>query len=175
MWTALARAGLRAVLTGGGCATIYSGGEYQSDDLDLILQSTPTQKSLDRAMALAGFQREVDRYTHPKSRFFVEFVRGPLSIGRDVQITPVELEIGDARIAALSPTDSCRDRLAAFYFWNDRQSLDAAVAIAKKQRVDRESIRKWSVAEGASSGFEEFERKLDQHGRRRPASRRRPP
>lgn len=47
---ALSGAGIRAVLTGGACATIYSGGAYQSEDLDLILQSSPTQKELDRVM-----------------------------------------------------------------------------------------------------------------------------
>ena len=39
---ALARAKIRAVLTGGACATIYSKGEYQSSDLDFVLQSAIT-------------------------------------------------------------------------------------------------------------------------------------
>jgi hypothetical protein len=79
----LHKARIRAVLTGGACATIYSGGEYQSEDLDLILESSPTKRTLDEAMARAGFIRRGDHYEHPRTRFFVEFPRGPLSIGSD--------------------------------------------------------------------------------------------
>lgn len=41
---ALEEAGIRAVLTGGGIAAIHTGGDYKSDDLDFILQSSPTRK-----------------------------------------------------------------------------------------------------------------------------------
>lgn len=153
---ALSGAGIRAVLTGGACATIYSRGEYQSEDLDLILQSSPTQKALDQAMARAGFVRRGGSYDHPKTQFFVEFPRGPLSIGSDLSIKPAELPIAGVRVVLLSATDSCRDRLAAFYHWNDRQSLQAAVAVAVRHAVDLERIRSWSEREGASRGFEEF-------------------
>jgi hypothetical protein len=153
---ALGGAGIRAVLTGGACATIYSGGEYQSEDLDLILQSSPTQKALDQAMAKAGFVRHGDSYDHPDTQFFVEFPRGPLSIGSDLSVKPAELPIAGVRVVLLSATDSCRDRLAAFYHWNDRQSLRAAVAVAVRHPVDLARIRSWSAREGADRGFEEF-------------------
>ena len=153
---ALHAAGIRAVLTGGACATIYTGGEYQSEDLDLILQSSPTQEALDEAMAAAGFRRKVDQYEHPETRFFVEFPRGPLSIGSDTSVQPAELPVAGVRVVLLSATDSCRDRLAAFYHWKDRQSLKAAVSIAARHPVDLERIRSWSVREGANRGFKEF-------------------
>ncbi len=153
---ALSSADIRAVLTGGACATIYSEGEYQSEDLDLILQSSPTQKTLDQAMKRAGFIRHGDCYDHPNTQFFVEFPRGPLSIGADLSVNPAELRIAGVRVALLSATDSCRDRLAAFYHWKDRQSLRAAVAIAARHPVDLERIKSWSAREGAGRGFEEF-------------------
>jgi hypothetical protein len=106
----LGKAKIRAVLTGGACATIYSGGEYQSEDLDLILQAPPTQTALDEAMAKAGFSRRKDHYEHPNTRFFVEFPRGPLSIGSDVSVRPARLLVGRVRVILLSATDSCRDR-----------------------------------------------------------------
>lgn len=154
--SALQDAGIRAVLTGGACATIYSEGVYQSEDLDMILLSSPTQQALDRAMAVPGFVRRRDSYEHPDSPFFVEFPRGPLSIGSDLLVRPAALLIAGVRVALLSATDSCRDRLAAFYHWKDRQSLQAAVAIAARRAVDLERIRSWSEAEGASPEFEEF-------------------
>jgi hypothetical protein len=158
---ALRGAGIRAVLTGGACATIYSAGGYQSEDLDLILQSSPTQRSLDEAMAQAGFARNGDYYEHPRTSFFVEFPRGPLAIGTDTSITPVEMPIEGVPVLLLSATDSCRDRLAAFYHWRDRQALGAAVAIATIQALDLEKIRAWSRREGASEGLEEFVRTLE--------------
>jgi hypothetical protein len=157
-------AGIRAVLTGGAAAVIHTGGEYQSEDLDFILESSASQERLDEVLAELGFSRKRDHYVHPSSRFFIEFPRGPLSIGRDIRIRPVEARVGRRRILALSATDSCRDRLAAFYHWNDRQSLQTAVRIARRHRVDLEIIRSWSIGEGMGAKFDEFRREL---GRRR--------
>ena len=157
---ALHRAGIVAVLTGGACATFYSDGVYQSHDLDFIVRSGGTRRSLDEAMAAIGFARQHDRYVHPASPFFVEFPRGPLAIGDDVEITPVTIAVGRGRTLALSPTDACRDRLAAFYYWIDRQSLQVAVTIARRQRVDLTSIERWSVREGQADKFQEFKREL---------------
>ena len=111
---ALDRAGIRAVLTGGAAAVIYTGGEYPSEDLDFILQSSPTQERLDKVLSEIGFSRKRDHYVHRLSPFFIEFPRGPLSIGRDIRIGPVKTRVGREKILALSATDSCRDRLAAF-------------------------------------------------------------
>ena len=135
---------------------IHSGGDYRSEDLDYILQSAPTQKTLDDAMAGIGFKRKVDHYVHPRTDFFVEFPRGPLSIGADPHISPAELRVRAKTVHALSPTDSCRDRLAAFYYWSDRQGLDAAVAIALRKRVNLRKIREWSAAENALDRYREF-------------------
>jgi hypothetical protein len=163
----LEKAGIRAVLIGGACAAIYSGGGYTSEDLDWIIQSEPSQKQLDAALAAIGFSRRASQYFHERSDYFVEFPRGPLTIGRDVRIAPITLKIGRARVLAISPTDSCRDRLAAFYHWGDRQSLDVAVKIALANRVRMTRIRAWSDRENASEKFEEFERDLERARRER--------
>lgn len=163
MAEALGKSGIRAVLTGGACATIHTGGKYHSEDIDFVLQSTPSQAQLDRAMAGIGFRRRRDQYFHSETRFFVEFPAGPLGIGRDVTIVPEDVRVGrtGARIRALSATDSCRDRLAAFYHWGDRQSLDAAVQIALRNKVEIKAIQAWSVRERSLERFREFERELE--------------
>jgi hypothetical protein len=153
---ALQQASIEAVLTGGACATIYSDGACVSRDLDFIVRSGGTRAALDAALASVGFVRDHDRYLHPATPFIVEFPRGPLSIGDDPNIKPAEMRIGRTTIAALSPTDSCRDRLAAFYHWSDRQSLRSAVEIALRHRVSMATIRKWSEREGAAEKFGEF-------------------
>lgn len=163
---ALEKAGIRAVLTGGGIAAIHTRGDYKSEDLDFILQSETTRAELEAALETVGFERVRDHYENPKTRFFVEFPRGPLSIGRDVRIQPVEVRVGRGRVLALSPTDSCRDRLAAFYFWNDGQSLEVAVRIARRAGVDLAAIRRWSESEGMGKRFREFERRVKMRRRK---------
>jgi hypothetical protein len=164
---ALARRGVRAVLSGGGCASIYTSGRYQSVDLDFIIQGPGTQGQLDEAMASIGFARSGTQYFHSLSRYYVEFPPGPLGIGADYRIEPVEIRSGKTRLRLLSPTDSCRDRLAGFFHWNDRQSLEVAVRIAGSGRVDLEKIRTWSEQERALPRFEVFLEELERFRRRR--------
>lgn len=170
---ALGRERIKAVLTGGACAMLHSRGAYVSHDIDLILTGPATQARLDRAMAAIGFARKGDRYTHQRARFYVEFPRGPLAIGSDLRVRPIERRGPHGRLWLLSATDSCRDRLAAFYHWNDRQSLRAAVSIGLRNRVRLGVIRRWSLAEGAADKLAEFEAELKRARRRasRPAIR----
>lgn len=164
---ALRRHGIRAVLTGGACASLYTRGTYHSVDVDFILIGPVTRAGLDAAMATAGFTRTGDRYIHPRVRFYVEFPRGPLAIGDDYRIRPVERRTRHGRSLALSATDSCRDRLAAFYHWNDRQSLKVALWIALRNRVDLKVVRRWSIAEGFADPFVEFVAELERARARR--------
>ena len=153
---ALDKHGIKAVLSGGACASIHSDGAYSSFDLDFILTTRVTQSTLDTAMASADFKRSGDRYVHPRAPFWVEFPRGPLAVGGDHRIRPTIIRGTTGRTHALSATDSCRDRLAAFYHWDDRQSLEVAIQIARRRRLNLSLIRKWSSEEGKSEQFDEF-------------------
>ena len=153
---ALRDAGFTAVLTGGACASLYSDSAYTSYDLDFIIRAGGHQRVLDAALAAIGFRRDGDHYVHPDSRFFVEFPRGPLAISDDIDIRPVNLKVGRTTTLALSATDACRDRLAAFYYWSDRQSLKAAIEIARRHPVRMAAIRRWSERENQLERFEEF-------------------
>ena len=157
---ALRREGIHAVLTGGACASLYSSGRHQSVDADFIVSGAPSRLAVDQAMEKIGFKRKGDRYVHEKTKFYVEFPRGPLAIGNDYRIRPVEWKTAYGRTLILSATDSCRDRLAAFYHWGDRQSLRVAVQIAAANRVSLARIRRWSFEEGHTEGFEQFAREL---------------
>lgn len=155
----LTQRGIRAVLTGGACVAIYTG-TYVSKDADYVIQSNVRQQALEDALGELGFTRQGDQYYHPEIPFFIEFPPGPLSIGDDLAIVPTELTVGETSALGLSATDSCRDRLAAFYHWDDRQALALAVEIARKQPVNWDVIQSWSDAEGKADGYEEFLRKV---------------
>ena len=68
------------------------------------------------------------------------------------------LRDGELLLHLLTPTDSCRDRLAAFYHFRDRSSLDQARAVflATKGSVDLAVIRSWSAKEGHEEDCSEF-------------------
>jgi hypothetical protein len=168
----LRRAGIHAVLTGGACAHLYAGHACLSVDADFIVQGPVTREALDAAMTRIGFARRGDRYVHERARFYVEFPRGPLAIGNDYRIRPVTRSSRYGRTLALSATDSCRDRLAAFYHWRDRQSLAVAVRIAARNRVSFSTIRAWSADEGFLDEFGEFEKEARRTRARRSAARR---
>lgn len=153
---ALRRRGIRGVLTGGACASLHSRGAYVSRDVDFVLPAETRVDDLDAAMESVGFRRDGSRYVHPESPYYVEFPAGPLAIGNDVSPRPVLVRHGRAVAMALSATDACRDRLAAFYHWNDRQALEVAVQIALRNRIWTERVRAWSEAEGAAPKFEQF-------------------
>jgi len=156
----LRRHRIEAVLTGGACASLHSKGHYLSHDLDYIIRNAVTRTQLDQAMLAAGFVRTGAEYRHAEVPFFVEFPKGPLAIGDDDLVEPVEVRVGSVKVLTLSATDSCRDRLSAFYHWNDLQSLRVAAAIAKRRQVNMETIRTWSIKEGQAAKFRQFEREV---------------
>ena len=170
----LTRRRIRATLTGGACVAIYTG-TYSSKDADFIVEGRVRQRDLDDALAEVGFERRGAQYVHPETDFYVEFPPGPLSIGEDLAIRPVQLAVvGDAAAFGLSPTDCCRDRLAAYYHWDDRQALRLAVEVARRHAVHFETIEAWSDGEGMRQKYAEFLRALKAERRRSQGGRARP-
>ena len=45
------------------------------------------------------------------------------------------------------------DRLAAYFHWNDKQSLDQALMVVKRRPVKMKEIERWAVAEGEKEKF----------------------
>jgi hypothetical protein len=157
--TALARAGIEAVLTGGAVVSIYTENAYQSYDLDFVVRGLA--KDVRGAMASLGFTKRVGRhFEHPHTRYIVEFPSGPLAIGNTPVITTARRRTGSGVLRLLTPTDCVMDRLAAFYHWNDAQGLEQAVAVGRQQRIDVNRVRRWSRREGMALKFALFERRL---------------
>ena len=63
-------------------------------------------------------------------------------------------------LRVVSATDCVKDRLCAFYFWNDQQGLAQAILVAQNQPVDLNEIKRWSKTEGKEREFEIFKEKL---------------
>lgn len=151
--------GVDCFLSGGAVVSIYTENRYESFDLDFI--SFSDRKKIDEAMSELGFDHSKSRYyIHPETKFFVEFPGSALKVGDD-QVTSFEeikTKIGTLRL--LTPTDCVKDRLAAYYHWNDRQGLDQAVWVAEARTVDLKEIELWSKREGKGALFKDFRERL---------------
>jgi hypothetical protein len=163
--SALDKAGIVAVLTGGSAATVYAPHAYQSHDLDFIVQFRTPGSNANDILESLGYSLKVDHYVHGENPLLLEFPSGPLAVGRDLIKKWDTLRRENYLLHIINPTDSCRDRLSGFLFWNDRGSLEQAVAVAAadEQRVDLDAIRTWCSNENCQDQFSEFERLLGMH------------
>jgi hypothetical protein len=152
--------GVETVLTGGACVTIYTRNRYESMDLDFVNVAGAPGKRIDSALAEIGFLPEGRIYISPKTRYSVDILNPPLSIGSEGISATQAIQIGKMELRLLTPTDSVRDRLAAFYFWDDLQALEQALMVARDNAVDLDVIKKWSAREGETAKFRIFLQKL---------------
>jgi hypothetical protein len=146
--------GIDVVLVGGACISIYSANKYSSYDLDFIITGTSTRRTVRAALAEINFAEENRYFVNPVTPFFIEFPSGPLAIGDEPPSEISSLRFSTGNLRLLSPTDSVKDRLAAYYHWKDKQSLEQAILIAKNRTIDVEEVRRWSVNEGFAEDFE---------------------
>jgi hypothetical protein len=151
--------GVEAILVGGACVSIYTKNEYQSFDLDFVAQAAI--KKITPLIAELGFQRKSSRhFIRPDCPFFIEFVAPPAAVGDEPLKGEERLKTRFGTIVLMTPTDSVKDRLAAYYHWNDQQALEQAIMLAKAQKVDFHEVKRWSQKEGHIEKHREFIKKL---------------
>ncbi|MFA4948450.1 MAG: hypothetical protein WC674_08100, partial [Candidatus Krumholzibacteriia bacterium] len=165
--TQLRNHGIKAVLSGGGCVSIYTDNRYESFDLDFIESVPANRKRIKDALLEIGFS-EKDRYfIHPDTHFIVEFPAGPLAVGSEPVREIEEMEFSTGHLSLLSPTDCVKDRLAAFYHWNDPQCLEQALLVTEAKEVDLQEVFRWSAAENKSVEFQGIRKRLSEAARKR--------
>lgn len=158
---ALSPDGHDPLLSGRACAAIYSGGAIKADVLEFVIREFAVEE-IDRAMRTLGFRpREARTYASATSPFEVILAPAPLTVGDDVVGDARVVKVGTGSFKMLTPTDCVRHRLSMFYRWSDREALREAVAVARRQKVDLEQIRRWSEWEWASDRYREFTNALE--------------
>jgi phosphorylcholine metabolism protein LicD len=157
----LRQQGIDVVLSGGSVVSLYSHNLYVSKDVDLINTAFTRRPKLRRAMEILGFKEHGRHYLHPESHHIVEFPEGPLSVGEEPvkEIREITFDTGVLRV--ISPTDCVKDRLCAFYFWEDFQALEQAVLVFKQNQVELSEVERWSQVEGKSEQFKRFKDRID--------------
>lgn len=150
---ALERAGITGILSGGGAVSLYTENEYESCDLDFI--TSRRNEVIAKAIEPLGFRYEKGKreFEHPDTDYYVEFPKGPLAFGEttvsDEHATSLESPFGTIRI--ITPTQSVMDRLAAYHAWNDNQSFDQAVMVARRHQIDWPALEDWARRERIDS------------------------
>lgn len=154
--TTCLEAKIDVVLSGGACVSIYTKNEYVSYDLDFVLRSAVPRKALRSAMGKLGYRDEGRHFRHPDSPYIVEFLMPPLSVGEEPVKEVREVVSGRMILRLLSPTDCVKDRLSAYYHWDDRPSLDQAVLVSLATDIDLREVRRWSLIEGMKAKYEVY-------------------
>lgn len=156
----LRASGIDVVLTGGACVTIYTRNRYESFDLDFVNVAETPLARIEAALFRIGFIPEGRIYVNKNVRYSVDILNPPLSIGEEKITATNMIAVKKMQLKLLTPTDSVRDRLAAFYFWNDLQALEQALMVARANDVDLDLVKKWSKKEGELEKFNIFLKKL---------------
>jgi hypothetical protein len=154
----LRRRGVETVLTGGACVSIHSRNRFASFDLDFVLMAAEDRRPGRLALEELGFRKDGRHFRHPDTPYLVEFLLPPVSIGSEPILHPAEIRSGPRLLKLLSPTDCVKDRLAAYFFWNDRLSLAQALGVAARNAVDFPDIRRWAKSEGMDEKFLHFKK-----------------
>ncbi len=121
---------IEVVLSGGASVSLYSDNKYISKDLDLIDVYSISRRKLKAVMEEIGFLEDNRYFRHPGSKYIVEFPPGPLTVGDEPVKETQEIKFSTGSLVVISPTDCVKDRLAAYYHWGDRQSLEQAILVA---------------------------------------------
>jgi hypothetical protein len=151
--------GIDAILVGGACVSIYTKNRYLSFDLDFVTHAT--LKEVATALADVGFRRESSRhFIRSGCPFFIEFVAPPAAIGNEPVRDEFRLKTTMGTVVMLTPTDCVKDRLAAFYHWNDPQALEQALMVAKAREINIREVKRWSEKEGHADKYREFLNRL---------------
>lgn len=158
--TQLKNSGIECVLTGGACVSIYSKNRYQSFDFDFIESGYYKRDEIADSLKEIGFFEENRYFKNNETDFFIEFPKGPLSVGNEPVKEVIEKSFDTGKLKLISPTDCIKDRLAGYYHWNDLQCLEQAILVAENNAIDIDEIRRWSIEEGKEPEFNKIKDKL---------------
>lgn len=146
--------GIDIILVGGACVTIYSQNRYMSQDLDFVTYED--LKKVKAALLKLGFHEKSGYFRQKLCPWIVEFVAPLVAVGNEPISNFSQVKTSYGSIKMLRAIDSVKDRLAAFYHWGDRQSMEQAANICLEVEVDFQELRTWREKEKQTDGFESF-------------------
>jgi hypothetical protein len=128
--------------------------------LDFTERGFSKRKKLKEALEEIGFTEENRYFKHPETELIVEFPAGPLAVGSEPVQNITIMQFTTGSLSLISPTDCVKDRLAAFFYWQDQQTLEQAVLVARAQHINLNEIENWSRREGKLKEFQKIKKLL---------------
>lgn len=116
----------------------------------------PKASLIREAMYELGFTMQGRYFRHDETDLYVEFPKGPPAIGNEPVKVFQDRKVSTGILRILSPTDCVKERLAGYFYFNDRQCLEQAILVALNNEVDLSEIERWSSSEGKSDLFLKF-------------------
>jgi hypothetical protein len=149
------------VLVGGACVSIYSKNKYMSYDLDFVTDKT--LKEIEPVLNTIGFKRVGRIFKNEKCDYMIDFVAYPVMVGQEQTNEFEVIKTKYGQLNLLRPTDSIKDRLAGYFYWNDPQSLEQAIMIykAQKEKINLKEIENWSKEENNIEKYNIFVKKIE--------------
>jgi hypothetical protein len=157
-----------AVLVGGSCVTIYSNNKYVSQDLDYA--SYADTIDIKNSLVKLGFIRKGKYFVHPDCDFLIDFVASSVAIGEEIIHDFNKMKTKHGVFKLLTVEDCVKDRLASFFYWNDRQGLEQAITVCLDHKISIKKIHSWAKRENHEKKFLQFEealKKAKAHTRKR--------
>jgi hypothetical protein len=150
----LKQRGITVVLVGGLAVEIYSENLYLTKDIDMIDISYQEPAVLSQAMAEIGFSKQGRVYVNDTTDICVEFPTAPLSIGEQLITETTVFESNVGEIPILFAKDVIKDRLAAYFHWQDKPSLVQAVAVMIKHPISADELKSFCQSESKENEFD---------------------
>lgn len=145
---ALAQAGMRATLVGGGAIEFYAPGSYATTDIDFVVEGWP-REAIGRVFESLDFKR------HGRSWVMDDlFVEAP---GSSLERRTVEtVPLGDFDLRVLKKEHVLADRIVGFRRWKSwaygMQAIDMMAAFGDD--LDEAFLRLWLRKEGSEAGYD---------------------
>jgi hypothetical protein len=149
---------IHVVLVGGLAVELYTENLYLTKDIDMVDTSYQPPSTIRQAMSEIGFSKKGRVYVNETTEICVEFPSGPLSVGEQLilETTVVKTERGE--IPILHARDVIKDRLAAYFHWNDKPSLVQALAVMINHSIQTDELKAFCVGEGEQAQIEVIEK-----------------
>jgi hypothetical protein len=149
----LQQKGIHVVLVGGLAVEIYTENLYLTKDIDMVDISYHPPSTIQKAMSEIGFFKNGRVYVNQTTEICVEFPSAPLSVGEQLirETTVIKTQMGD--IPILHARDVIKDRLAAYFHWNDKPSLVQALAVMINHSIQMDELKAFCAGEGELAQF----------------------
>ena len=118
--------GIRPVVVGGSAITAHVPLVYTSNDIDLAIVSGVAHRRIAPALAEIGFVLKGRSYENPTTPFPIDIVADTPWVDQRPILEYARIETDVGAFDTLRLEDAVADRIAAFLYWNDSESLDVA-------------------------------------------------